>query len=475
MDSPRSEKIDTRLSTPASNLDDHRFQPASLPRAETLPRQFPAPRARRETGRSLFENDDMDAAGNGPDGRSPRRLDADRLGAEDMNARATVDVHDATSLKGTVRFPTAGGLVELPTGESPPSMRRTTVHHARASSRASVVSRSSSPPNSVDAFAPNPRPRERTNTIESKAVSDLGLRPQRTVSGGTGGRRPTFIEEMSHAEPAVVIGSKRGSIEADVCYPPPMEGGADEHVIDFDVLEEFVALSRSTPTAPSAAESPMGSHQDLSMLERRPSTIPGVSRAIHHPVPFVDDSRADDTDEKDVDMCSLKKLPSVAGHQAVEPSRFSFFSSELDSTVHAAELGDLIMPTESFRELFELNPGGGVWWLDVLNPKQDELGVLARAFGIHPLTSEDIATQESREKVELFKQYYFVCFRSFHQPSKMGDDDLEPLNVYMVVFRKGILTFTFSPSPHSANVRRRIGKLRYLLSLSSDWVCYALM
>lgn len=417
----------------------------------------------------------MDAAGNGPDGRSPRRLDADRLGAEDMNARATVDVHDATSLKGTVRFPTAGGLVELPTGESPPSMRRTTVHHARASSRASVVSRSSSPPNSVDAFAPNPRPRERTNTIESKAVSDLGLRPQRTVSGGTGGRRPTFIEEMSHAEPAVVIGSKRGSIEADVCYPPPMEGGADEHVIDFDVLEEFVALSRSTPTAPSAAESPMGSHQDLSMLERRPSTIPGVSRAIHHPVPFVDDSRADDTDEKDVDMCSLKKLPSVAGHQAVEPSRFSFFSSELDSTVHAAELGDLIMPTESFRELFELNPGGGVWWLDVLNPKQDELGVLARAFGIHPLTSEDIATQESREKVELFKQYYFVCFRSFHQPSKMGDDDLEPLNVYMVVFRKGILTFTFSPSPHSANVRRRIGKLRYLLSLSSDWVCYALI
>ncbi|KLJ10022.1 hypothetical protein EMPG_14559, partial [Blastomyces silverae] len=35
-ESPRSEKCQTRFSTPAPELDDHRFQPESLPRADTV-------------------------------------------------------------------------------------------------------------------------------------------------------------------------------------------------------------------------------------------------------------------------------------------------------------------------------------------------------------------------------------------------------------------------------------------------------
>lgn len=53
------------------------------------------------------------------------------------------------------------------------------------------------------------------------------------------------------------------------------------------------------------------------------------------------------------------------------------------------------------------------FWLDVLNPTEEEMKVLSRAFGIHPLTTEDIFLGEAREKVELFKLYYFICFTSF--------------------------------------------------------------
>lgn len=100
--------------------------------------------------------------------------------------------------------------------------------------------------------------------------------------------------------------------------------------------------------------------------------------------------------------------------------------------------------------------------------------MLMKAFSVHPLTAEDIRVQETREKVELFKAYYFTCFRSFDQ-DKASEEFMEPVNVYIIVFREGVLSFHFKPAPHSSNVRKRIAKLRDYVALSSDWICYALI
>ena len=175
------------------------------------------------------------------------------------------------------------------------------------------------------------------------------------------------------------------------------------------------------------------------------------------------------------------------------------------------------------------------YWLDVLDPTEEEMKVLSKTFGIHPLTTEDIFLGEAREKVELFKQYYFVCFTSFdivyerrqqrkkEQEKKLNklqelesdnqdglwkrmrryfrsndrryshahpttqttshrsktkrirEGELQPLNMYMIVFREAVITFHFSPTPHPINVRRRARLLRDFLTVSSDWICYALI
>lgn len=47
--------------------------------------------------------------------------------------------------------------------------------------------------------------------------------------------------------------------------------------------------------------------------------------------------------------------------------------------------------------------------------------------------------EETREKIELFRTYYFVCFRSFEQ-DPYSPTYLEPLNMYIIVFREGILS-----------------------------------
>ncbi|EHA57365.1 manganese resistance protein MNR2 [Pyricularia oryzae 70-15] len=115
-----------------------------------------------------------------------------------------------------------------------------------------------------------------------------------------------------------------------------------------------------------------------------------------------------------------------------------------------------------------------VWWLDVLNPSEAEMRVISKTFGIHPLTAEDIIMQEAREKVELFRHYYFVNYRTFDQDEE-SEDFLEPVNMYIVVFREGILTFHFSITPHPANVRRRVRQLRDYMMLSADWISYAII
>ncbi|KAF4554616.1 Metal ion transporter-like protein 1 [Elsinoe fawcettii] len=130
-----------------------------------------------------------------------------------------------------------------------------------------------------------------------------------------------------------------------------------------------------------------------------------------------------------------------------------------------------VPPTPSKPKRFGPRP---TFWLDVLSPTEAEMKILAKTFGIHQLTVEDILVQEPREKVELFQNYYFVNYRSFEQ-DKDSIDYMEPVNIYVIVYRDGILSFHFSMTPHPANVRRRIRQLNDYMSPSADWMSYAII
>ncbi|KAE9578856.1 putative metal ion transporter [Colletotrichum fructicola] len=178
------------------------------------------------------------------------------------------------------------------------------------------------------------------------------------------------------------------------------------------------------------------------------------------------------------------RQPSLANtqpiHGVASPEKTSGGSSRAGS-VHRTPTG-VRSPvvgnqTTQTPELLVKTPRYGerpVWWLDVLSPTEAEMKVLSKAFGIHPLTAEDIMVQEAREKVELFRHYYFVNYRSFDQDQN-SEDYLEPVNMYVIVFREGVISFHFSMTPHPANVRRRIRQLKDYLIVNSDWISYAII
>ncbi|KAG0156657.1 hypothetical protein PDIDSM_3838 [Penicillium digitatum] len=430
-DSPRSERSMylTRYSTPVPELDDHRLQMQTPPRIEAPVERSYSPRDTTQ-GPEIIDRPDLlsaqDARRDGPiprdfentveDDRSPNELNG-------LGRRFSVD-H-----KGTYQTPRRISIVN-------PDL-------VNASCASSVSARSSSLPNSVEAFA-DPRRRERANTLDSHAPPDLEAILQRTVSGGTHNRRPTFSN-------ASAIRPQLGDVPFDTAEEACFDEPGRIPVIDYEELEEFVALNPSTKIDDGDRRK-----HSMSSQSKRPRIFYDLRPGAESP-----------------DMGAIKKTGS-SDLLSEDEKRDAEVTNEKD-TVHAADLGDLVLPGETFRDLFELGPEGGVWWLDVVNPTDEEWGAISRAFSIHPLTTEDIQTQEAREKVELFKQYYFVCFRTFYQKDKTSEEFLEPVNFYMVVFRDGVLTFSFEENPHASNVRRRIGKLRDYVSLSSDWICYAMI
>ncbi|KAJ5403054.1 uncharacterized protein N7487_008950 [Penicillium crustosum] len=453
-ESPRSERYMylTRYSTPVPELDDHRLQMQTPPRIEAPVERSYSPRDTTQ-GPEMIDRPDLlspqDARRDGPIPRDFENAAEDDRSLNELNGlgrRFSVD-HN-----GTYQTPRRISVVN-------PDL-------ANASCASSVSARSSSPPNSVEAFA-DPRRRERANTLDSHAPPDLEAILQRTVSGGTHNRRPTFSN-------ASVIRPQLGDVPFDTTEEACFDEPGRIPVIDYEELEEFVALNPSTKVGDGDRRK-----HSMSSQSKRPRIFydlrPGAESPEMGAIKKTSSSDTLSQDEKKGAEVTDEKERVKPLQNTTQRSRFGFFSSESQSTVHAADLGDLVLPGETFRDLFELGPEGGVWWLDVVNPTDEELGAISRAFSIHPLTTEDIQTQEAREKVELFKQYYFVCFRTFFQMDKTSEEFLEPVNFYMVVFRDGVLTFSFEENPHASNVRKRIGKLRDYVSLSSDWICYAMI
>ncbi|KAI8818753.1 uncharacterized protein EV422DRAFT_498605 [Fimicolochytrium jonesii] len=149
------------------------------------------------------------------------------------------------------------------------------------------------------------------------------------------------------------------------------------------------------------------------------------------------------------------------------------FYSEKTGVVRGDKLESLLLPTGggTIRETLTQGP----FWIDVTDPSHSEMVTFSRLFGIHPLTIEDIQTEETREKCEIFLHYYFICMRTFDSDEDSANY-MQPINVFIVVMKECVLSFHCQAVPHPNNVMKRIDQLRlYGLHVTPDWINYALI
>ncbi|TDZ91483.1 putative metal ion transporter [Colletotrichum sidae] len=337
--------------------------------------------------------------------------------------------------------------------------------------------RSLSPPNSVKAFA-EARRRERGLSVSESKAEKIGDEDELHRAVSISSRRSH--RSWPHTVDDGASLATNQSAEEDVCFPLQDGKRKDQLYIDFDYLENFIQSDRASRTVsrrdslrafPDLRQQSSNSAQPQLQLHTVDGDILNMPSDI---------SMGQEMSEKEAAVVTPEPksiAKPTASQHPVDPNRFSFFSSAWESTIHAAELGDLVLPGEDLQGLFALpaDESDGVWWLNVNNPTKEEATSICKAFGVHPLTIEDITTQEAREKIELFPSYYFASFRSFHSVEEEDGLEYEPFNIYVVVFREGTLSFSFEPNAHASHVRKRIALLKDYVALSSDWICYALI
>ncbi|KAI9485219.1 MAG: hypothetical protein EXX96DRAFT_624552 [Benjaminiella poitrasii] len=220
-------------------------------------------------------------------------------------------------------------------------------------------------------------------------------------------------------------------VQTDVLYPRYKEGKYDDHV-DMDSFHRMVQ-DRTRKMSEGTLQ--------LSKTLSRQNQLYGSSK-------------------HDFDMTQTVSLG----------ARFHIYSSHKDFNISMG-LEDLL--TEEGQRALEAVVKSKGWWVDVLCPSIEEMRIISKAFHIHPLTTEDIQAQEPREKVELFPNYTFVCFRAIDVDSIT--DQIKPFNFYSLIFKEGFLTFHFKKSAYCEVVRQRCDQLKEYMAITPDWINYALI
>ena len=419
---------DPGYDTPVPELDDHRHHSTSSQRVE---------RPRRGTFDSLY-------------------------GARQQNREHSAEPGSPAVL---VRDFEEAVVDEDEPGESSQPARRA----RRPTFESMSEGRKVSPPNSVKAFAAARR-REREMSI-SEDFADNEDGASRVMSVSSSRRSPSLKSKPQTIEKDSRSILTTQTAEEDVCFPVQDNHRKNQLHIDFDFLENFMLAERAARVESREEQAAPPSFNDLQIqsVESRRTQVATSDGDIF-------DMPSDDSVTREKEPAQQAEKQKAQPHP-IDNNRFSFFSSAWESTIHAAELADLVLPGEDLHGLFELPPDetDGVWWLNCNNATKEEVQGICKAFGVHPLTIEDIVTQEAREKIELFPSYYFASFRSFNVVEEPEGKEYEPFNIYVVVFREGTLSFSFAPNSHATQVRKRITALKDYVALSSDWVCYALM
>ncbi|KAJ3203381.1 CorA metal ion transporter, partial [Clydaea vesicula] len=171
-------------------------------------------------------------------------------------------------------------------------------------------------------------------------------------------------------------------------------------------------------------------------------------------------------------VASQKKLNTpVSEDKTLNNEESGELFQQLEVNSQALKSSLLDEPHAHIRHVLQSGP----FWLDIQNPTKTEITTYCKLFGIHPLTGEDIQTEETREKCESFPNYFYNSIRTFDS-DPYSYTYLYPITVNIIVFRDCILTFHYKPIFHVSNVLKRIEQLQvYDLELTPDWINYALI
>jgi magnesium transporter len=119
------------------------------------------------------------------------------------------------------------------------------------------------------------------------------------------------------------------------------------------------------------------------------------------------------------------------------------------------------------------NLPGGMAWIGLYRPDEEEFASLAAEFSLHELAVEDAITAHQRPKLERYGETLFVVLRTARYLD--ATEDVEFGEVHVFVGRDFVITIRHSETPDLRHVRRRMEREPELLRRGPEAVLYAIL
>jgi magnesium transporter len=136
--------------------------------------------------------------------------------------------------------------------------------------------------------------------------------------------------------------------------------------------------------------------------------------------------------------------------------------------------GHRIAEPSSLEQTFEtLAQHGGMAWIGLYRPTQDEMTAVAKEFGLHGLAVEDAISAHQRPKLERYADVLFTVLR----PARYLDDTetVEFGELHIFTGKDFVVTVRHAETAGVAQVRQRLEARPDLLKHGPEAVLYALM
>ena len=116
---------------------------------------------------------------------------------------------------------------------------------------------------------------------------------------------------------------------------------------------------------------------------------------------------------------------------------------------------------------------GGMAWIGLYRPDEQELDSLAAEFDLHPLAIEDAITAHQRPKLERYGATLFIVLRAARYLDDVEEVEFGELHVF--IGADFVVTVRHAESPDLAVVRKRLENDPALLALGTEAVLYAIL
>ncbi len=128
----------------------------------------------------------------------------------------------------------------------------------------------------------------------------------------------------------------------------------------------------------------------------------------------------------------------------------------------------------SLSETFErMRERGGVGWIGLYRPSEQEIRAVADEFGIHALVVEDALSGHQRSKLERYGDVLFMVLRSARYLD--ATEEVEFGEIHVLVGPDFVVTIRHAESPDLGRVRRRLEGDPSLLVRGPEAVLYAIL